>query len=289
MEHRVGLQHAVIADIFAIGPLRLRPAGGIEIPLQHHLGVGRDLEVAGHAFDDGHGRAAHPAEQRELVLRRHQAQAGDRIGRVRADHDGDRQALAAGVGGAVDRAQIARRVEVDPRNPAAAQHEPAHADIGQPGPRVAREIEPGRDIGRAVERVLEMDRERGEIRLAPLQHHLLHRRPVARNLDWRDRRGDALQDRRHQPALLGPERQGQPRPAPHQIADQRRALRPGAPEQHRLRVAVEPRRHPGQRDRLVDHIDLICVDQPVDQPREAEPVEVDGRNRVGHRTHPPNA
>ena len=79
MKHRVDLKSPVIADIFAIRPLRLGPAGGIEPAFQNYLGIRRHQNVRGDALDDGNRHAAHPTQQREFVLRRHMAETGDAI------------------------------------------------------------------------------------------------------------------------------------------------------------------------------------------------------------------
>ena len=88
---------------------------------------------------------------------------GEMVDRMQADHESDRQRLAGRRARLVDRAQVARRVEIDAGLLAPAQHQPADADIGQAGLRIDDEIGRGRDIGRAVGAVLQMHRQRGEV------------------------------------------------------------------------------------------------------------------------------
>ena len=132
-----------------------------------------------------------------------------------------------------------------------------------------------------------MDRERRQIGVLALEHDLLHRGGFAGDLDRRDRPRQALQDRRQEPAFVGPERQGKPGAAAHHIADQRRTFRPDALEQDRPPVAVEALGHPGKRNRVGNDVDFVLLDQPIDETAEAEPVEIDGGDGVGHRSHSP--
>ena len=105
------------------------------------------------------------------------------VDRMRADHEAHRHRLAGGRARLIDRAQIARRVEVDAGFRAAAQHQPADADIGPAGLRIDHEVGRRRDIGRAVGAVLEMDGQRGQVGVVAGQHDLLRRRFGARDFD----------------------------------------------------------------------------------------------------------
>ena len=124
------------------------------------------------------------------------------IDRVGADDEAHRQRPAFGGARLVERAQVARRDEVDAGLAAAAQHQPAYPHIGPAGAGIERVVDRSGDVGRAVEPVLEMHRERREVgRLAGL-HHLLHRRlapaTLRRSAAWW--RGGAGSRRRGAPA-----------------------------------------------------------------------------------------
>ncbi len=108
VEHRVALEQPVVADVFAVGALGLDQAALVEIALEHDLGVGRHPHVDGDAFHDRHRRAAHRADHVELVHRRRRGDGGEKIGRMAADREGDRQALALGDRRLIERAQVAR-------------------------------------------------------------------------------------------------------------------------------------------------------------------------------------
>ena len=152
------------------------------IAFQHPFGVGRHAHVVGHAFHHRQRRAAQRRHQREIVARQPHHR-GEMIDRMRADHERDRHRLAGRGARLVDRAQVARRVEVDAGLGAAAQHQAADADIGEAGLRIDHEIGRRRNIGRAVGAVLEMHGQRGEVGVGAGQHDLLRRRLGARDLD----------------------------------------------------------------------------------------------------------
>ena len=102
----------------------------VEVAFQHQLGIGRNLDVDGDAFDHRHRRAAHRADHLKLVHRRGRCDRREKIGRMAADREGDRRALAPRDRGLIERAQIARGVEVNAGGARAAQHHPAATDIG---------------------------------------------------------------------------------------------------------------------------------------------------------------
>ena len=158
---------------------------------------------------------------------------------VRADHVGDRRLLALRHRFEKDRARVARRDHVDAGGARAAQHDAAAADVGVAGVAELHDVEAGGDIGRAVLAVLQMHRQRAEIGVLALQHHLLHRRVGGRDLHRLVRIGEPLGDRRQQARLVGVERQRQPLARAHDVADQFGLLRPDRLEPGRARIAVE--------------------------------------------------
>ena len=175
VEHRVALQCAVISQELAIGAFRLHVSAGVEIALQHPFGIGRHADVVGHAFHHRQRRVAQRGDEPELVDRQPHDR-GDVIDRMRADDEAHRQRLAGGGARLVDRAQIARRHQVDAGLVAAAQHQPAHAHIGPCGLGIDDVVDRGGDVGPAVGAMAEMHRQRGEIGVVAGEHDLLHRR-----------------------------------------------------------------------------------------------------------------
>ena len=86
----------------------------------------------------------------------------------------------------VDRAQVARRHQVDVGFAPPSQHVPAYTDIGPSGLRIGREIHRRREIGPAVIAVLQVDGQLGEVGVLPLEDDLLDRRVFRRHLDRLD-------------------------------------------------------------------------------------------------------
>ena len=170
-----------------------------------------------------------------------------------ADREGDRHALASGDRGLIERAQIARGIEVDAGGARAAQHQAAATDIGDARLRVARIVDAGGDIGRAVEPVLQVDRQRGQVGIVAGQHDIVHRSVRGRHLDRSDRMAQAFAQDGGKAGLVGLERGGKAAPGAHHVADELGLLRPHRAEPDRVGIAVEHRRH-------VDEIDRIVVD-----------------------------
>ena len=94
MKHRVHVDRAVIAHVFAERPFRLDIAALVEIALERHLGVGRHQDIVGEAFDHRRRLAAEGGDQRQLVAGLAHRR-GEEIERMGADREGDRQLLAA--------------------------------------------------------------------------------------------------------------------------------------------------------------------------------------------------
>ena len=94
VEHRVHVDGAVIAHVFAERPFRLDIAALVEIALERHLGVGRHQDVVGQAFHHRRRLAAEAGDQRQFIARQPRGR-GEEIERMRADREGHRQFLAA--------------------------------------------------------------------------------------------------------------------------------------------------------------------------------------------------
>ena len=94
VKHRVHVDRAVVAHVFAERPFRLDVAALVEIALERHLGVGRHQDVVGEAFDHRRRLAAQRRDQRQLVAGMAHGR-GDEIERMRADGERDRQLFAA--------------------------------------------------------------------------------------------------------------------------------------------------------------------------------------------------
>ena len=201
------------------------------------------------------------------------------IDRMRADHERDRHRLAGGGARLIDRAQVARRVEIDAGLGAAAQHQAADADIGEAGLRIDDEIGRRRDIGRAVGAVLEMHGQRGEIGVGAGQHDLLRRRLGARDLDDLGLVAHALLDFAQQLARRDAEGARDARAAAGDAADQLLALGPGRLEQHRARISFQRLRHIGEVGRAAADLQLVRG-KLFDEPAQPEAVEVAGRRRA---------
>ena len=144
---------------------------------------------------------------------------------MRADHEAHRQRLAGRRARLVDRAQIARGDEIDAGLAPPAQHQPAHADIGEAGARIDHEIDRGRDVGPAVGAMAEMHRQLGEIGLVAGQHDLLHGRFGARDLEDLRLVAQPALDLRHQAARLDPEGAREPGAAAGDVGDEFLPLR----------------------------------------------------------------
>ena len=115
-------------------------------------GTRTSLRDAFHHRQRSFAQGGHQCE----VVGRQPHHRGKVIDRMRADHKSDRHRLAGRGARLIDRAQIARRIQIDAGLGAAAQHQAADADIGEAGLRIDHEIGRRRDVGRAVGAVLQM-------------------------------------------------------------------------------------------------------------------------------------
>ena len=233
-------------------------AAGVDMAFEHPFGVGRHAHVVGDAFDHRQRRLAQQRNEPKVVHRQphHRRQMVDRM---RADHEADRHRLAGGCARFVDRAQVARRVEVDAGFLAPAQHQPADADIGPAGLRVDDEIGRGRDIGRAVDSHA-ADGQAGDVRSASSPVSTTSCAGASALRDFEDLRLVAQPplDFPQQLARRDAEGARDPRPAAGDAADQLLPLRPDGAEQDGARIAFECLRDIGKIDRLCARFELVA-------------------------------
>jgi len=274
VEDGIELHPAVIAEIFAVRPFVLDIAARIEIALDDEFGVGRHADIVGDAFDHRQRRVAQLCDQLQLVAR-HAHRRRDMIDRMRADDEAHRQSLAARLRRDVDRAQIARRVEIDAGLALAAQHQAPQPRIDEAGLRIDREIDRGRDIGAAILPMLQMDGQGGDIDLIAGQHHLLHRRSLRWNLDDLALARDAAHQLVDQ--LLGRHAEGAREPAAIgiDIAGELGGFGAGLLEPHRLGIAAQPRGDIGKLDLLLDDLGLARGGQLLEKAAQAKALEIE--------------
>ena len=165
-------------------PLRAHLAG-LDAAFEHHLRVGRHLEVDGLALDELDSLAAQEAGEHELVdvLRKGRARrvGGDRVAAQR-DRDGDGALRGEPVGPAV-----LVHLPVHVRGARVDLLHPIHADVADARARVLREDRGEGDEGRRVAGPAVLDGQRVEV---GLEHDLLA--DAARDR-LRERVGEALQ------------------------------------------------------------------------------------------------
>ena len=270
MENWIGLHHAIIPDVFAERPFRLGVTLGIQKALDHIFGVRRHIDIVAHAFDDRHRRAAHGAHHFELIRRLRRADRCHEIRRMRADGKRNRQRLFARHGIEIDDAQIARCNQIDAGMARPAQHHPAAADVGVTGRWELREVETGGNIRRAVLAVLKVHRQSTKIGILACEHDFLHRRFLGRDFHRLLQVCQAFRQRRKQPGLVGVERDREPPPRTHHIANELGALWAGRTEMGRARIAVEHGRHIHKVDRLLADLALPHLHQAFDEAAQPE-------------------
>ena len=161
-----------------------------------------------------------------------------------ADHDAERQRLAARKRRQIDRTQVAGRDQIDAGGGAPAQHQPAQPDIGPAGRGIAGEVHRPGNVGTTVLAVLEMHGKRGQVHVRSARHHLLHRRLAAADLDQFGLEPQTPQDLGQQLLRGNPEGAGDARAARQHVAHQRKAA--GFIEQHRTRIGLERGRDLGE-------------------------------------------
>ena len=274
VEHRIDMDRPVEAVELAIGAFELAIAEFVEIALDDDLGVGRRQHIVGDAAHHRHRLAPQGGDDAELVDR-HLAGRRQVVERVRADREADRQPLAALEAAEVDILQVGGVGEVGAQLAPPAQHQPPAADIGLSGRRVGRKVDAGRDIGAAVELVLDMERQPRQVDVVAFAHDLVHRRMLRRHLDDRLRVAHAAHEFMRDLALANAKRRGQPLAAAGDGGDHLVLLGAHALEVRGLRRRLDHRAQVGERHRLVVHLDLADLGELADEIPQAEFFEVD--------------
>ena len=198
---------------------------------------------------------------------------------MRADREIQMQMLAALDAFEEHALEVGHLREVRQHGVAAAQHQPAAADIAPAGLRIDRVVDRRRQIRRAVIGVLHVERQPGEIDVVAGDHDLLHRRVGLRHLDHRLRGRHPAGEFLRQVALVGrAERGGMAAAAAADRADDLEMLGAGVLEQRRLRRGLDDRADVGERDRAIVDVDLADRDQMLDKPPQPEFFEIDARH-----------
>ena len=138
---------------------------GEDLALDHDLGAGRHFEIVDAGAGEPIGLAEQSADDLEFAhVRRigidHRAHVVQRMG---ADGDHRRQRLALLLGAAVVFEHAATRMQRDAEPVPALQHQPMEARGIDAANRIAGRNLPGGDIGGAVDRKLQRNREHVEI------------------------------------------------------------------------------------------------------------------------------
>jgi hypothetical protein len=260
MKHRVRLDAAVVAEEFAVRPFWFRVAAFVQIAFEDELSVGGHEQIIGHAFDDAHRRTAQRRDEFELVGGNAHRRA-DVIDGMRADGERDRQPLAALRMRNRDRAQIGRRDEVDARRAPATQHQTANADIGPAGVGIDGEIDRRRDVWRAIQIVLQMHGQRGEIAVVARQYDLLHGRFFAAHFDELAFRAQTFAHDFEQLTRRRIERFGEARTARRDAARERYRAARRLLEPHRARIAFHDAGDVGEIDGLIAPFEFRFVER----------------------------
>src|SRR5262249_15632250 len=95
---------------------------------------------------------------------------------MRAEREGDRQSLATGHARRVQTLEIGRRRDIRAGLVTVAQAQAPAADVATAADRIDRVVDGGTDVAAAVKRMLGMERELGEVNVAPVDHDLMNRR-----------------------------------------------------------------------------------------------------------------
>ena len=289
-ENGILVHGSVISHVLPIGPFGLDIAALVQKALEHHFGVGRNLDVVGHALDQRHRLAAERADLLDLVARPPHARA-HLVQRVGADGERDGQLFAACNHFFVDALEVRRRGDVGARLELVAKTQPPGTHIRVARVRVDGVIDAAGQIHAAVELVLGMKRQLREVHVVAGDNHFMDRRFVRRHLDNRLLVGDPAEKLVGHRVRCRIERRGETPASAANRGGDLEMLRSRILEQDTLVGRLDYGTHVRQRHRFVMHIDLAHVDQSLDEPAQAELVKIhfgtDGC--VGHRVFLPYA
>jgi len=130
--------------------------------------------------------------------------------------------------------------------------------------------------------VLWVERQPQQIDIAVGQHDLVDRRVARRNLDERLRIGEPPEISFVKLVLRHAKRGGQAPTVAGRLGDQLDAFWSSLIEQHRLRRRLDNRAEPGQRHRLIMHLDFAQVYQMLNKAAQPVLVGVDVGIGAGH-------
>lgn len=273
MKHRIHVDRAVIAHVFAVGAFRLRITALVEITFERHLRISRYQDVIGEALDHRRRLAAKRRDQRELVAALPRRR-GKEIQRMRADGEGDRQALAACHARRVNALEVGRSGYVRPGLVPVAQAQAPAADIPSSGRRIDRVIDGRAEITAAVVGVLRVEGELREIDVFARDLDFVHRSLAGSHLHHRLGIGESPEILLVELVLADLECGRQAPWATRGLRNDLELLRTCSFEQDRLLGAFDNRAHGGQRHRLVMRLDLIHVDQALDESAQSVLVQI---------------
>ncbi len=281
VKHRVHVDGAVIAHVFAIRTLRLDIAALVQITFERHLGVGRHQNVVGETLDHRRRLAAKIGDEIEFVAGLARG-GGEEIERMGADRKRHRQFLAARHACGVDALEVGWRGDVGAALIAIAQTQAAAADIAPAGRRVDHIIDRRTHIAAAVIGMLRMERQFGQIDVLAGDLDPMHRRVARRHFDERLRTGEALEIFVVKLFFGCPERCGKPLAIARRLGDELHLFGPRSLEQHRLLGALDDGAYCRQGNGLFVNVDLAERDEAVDEIAQTVLVEVDGRGGAAH-------
>ena len=225
-EYRIEMDGAVIAHIFAIGPFRLHIAPFIQIAFQDHLAIGRHQIVVGQALDHRCGLAPKRAQEVDLIDRLSGCR-GIKIQRMIANGKADGQAFVARDAAFIDTLEVRRCGHIGPGLGPVAQAEPPAAHIAPAGLRIGRVIDGGADIAAAVEFMVRVERQAGEVDIVAGDPDGLDRCFIGRDFDNRLGRRQAALERVIDLVVGCAERRRDPRPPGIDLGHQLKLLRTG--------------------------------------------------------------
>ena len=283
MKHRIHVDRAVVAHIFAVRAFRLRIAALVEITFKRHLRIRRHQDIVGEALDHRRRLAAKRRDQCQLVTALPRRR-GKEIERMRADRKGDRQAFAACHGCRVNALEIGRGGYIGPSLISIAQAQATAADIPSSGRRIDRVIDGRAEITTAVVGVLRVKGELREIDVFARYLNFVYRSLAGSHLHHRLGIGEPSEILVVELVLADLERGSQAPWATRGLRNDLYLFGACSFEQNRLVGPFDNRAQPSQRHCFGMRLDLIHVNKQFDE--SAQPVLVQIDIAARHRSVP---